>query len=100
MAGERESRRDLGERLFEARKSLQDAALRGEDESVLRQLAQAVGNVESEIALAEARQFAGIVAILEPEQKSKLEELYAAAESHREERRERFQTKQEESPAQ
>jgi Spy/CpxP family protein refolding chaperone len=90
MESERESHRDLFERLFEARKSLQEAVLRGEDESVLAQLAQAVGNVETEAALAQARHLASIVAILEPEQKSKLEELYAQAESRREERQERF----------
>ena len=90
MAGERESHRDVRERLFEARKLLREAALRGEDESVLSQFAQAVGSVESEVALAEARRFAGLVAILEPEQKSKLEELYAEMESRQEEREERF----------
>ena len=64
--------------------------IRGEDESVLSQLAQAVGSGESEVALTEARRFAGVVAILEPEQRSKLEGLYAEMESHREEHQERF----------
>ena len=90
MVSERDAHRDLYERLFEARKNLQEAVLRGEEESVLAQLAQAVGRVETEAALAQARHFASIVAILEPEQKSALEELYAQAESRREERHERF----------
>lgn len=90
MIAERESHQDLRERLVEARKQLHEAALRGEPESVLNQLAQAVGNVETEAVFAQARQFASIVAILEPEQKSKLEELYAEAESRREERQENF----------
>ena len=95
MESERESHRDLYERLFEARKNLQEGVLRGEDESVLAQLAQAVGNVETEAALAQARHFASIVAILEPEQKAKLEELRTEAESRREERQERFRQERE-----
>ena len=91
MAAERESHQDIRGRLFEARKLLREAALRGEDESILSQLAQTVGTIESEMALAEAKQFATIVALLEPEQKAKLEELHAQMESRREERRERFQ---------
>jgi len=100
MVSERESHRDLYERLFEARKNLQEAALRGEDESVLAQLAQSVGSVETEAALAQARHFASIVAILEPEQKAKLEELHAEAESRREERQERFREERRQREAQ
>ena len=100
MSSERESHRDVRERLFEARKLLHEAALRGEDESVLSPLAQAVGSVESEAALDQARQFAGIVAILEPEQLSKLEELYAEMESRREEREERFRERRQEHQTQ
>ena len=90
MVNERESHRDLFERLSEARKSLQDAVLRGEDESVLAQLAQTVGGMESEAALAQARQFANVIAILEPEQLAKLKDLVAQAESRAQERQERF----------
>jgi len=99
-SSERELHRDVRERLFEARKLLHEAALRGEDDSVLSQLAQAVGSAEIEAALTQARQFAGIVAILEPEQRSKLEGLYTEMESRREEREERFRERRREGELQ
>jgi Spy/CpxP family protein refolding chaperone len=94
MMSERESNRDLFQRLAEARKNLQDAVLRGEDETVIAEFAQAVGSVETEAALAQAQHFSSIIAILEPEQLAKLKDLVSEAESRRQERQERFQERQ------
>ena len=90
LDGQREATMDVHQRLFEVRKSLHDAAIRGDDESILRGLADEVGKIEGEAALAQAKQLSGVIAILEPEQKSKLEELRAEAESRRDDRRQRF----------
>ncbi len=82
--------REVHENLFAAKKSLHEAVLRGDDESILRELAEAVGDAEGEVAFVRAQQFARIVTILDDEQKLKMQQLYEEAESRREGRKERF----------
>jgi Spy/CpxP family protein refolding chaperone len=82
--------REIHQNLFAAKKSLHEAVLRGDDESILRDLAEAVGDAEGDVAFVRAQQFAGIVAILDDEQKLKMQQFLEEAESRREGRKERF----------
>ena len=89
MEGHRELFKDAHEQLFAAKNTLQEASLRGEDESLLQQYAEAVGNAEAHTALLMARQFAAVVKVLDSDQRAKLEELHAKAQIRHEEFKER-----------
>ena len=74
---------------------LQEASLRGEDETILQQYAGVVGKAEAHAALLKARQHAAVVKVLDSDQRARLEELHAAAQQRREQfREERLRRKQ------
>jgi hypothetical protein len=89
MEGHRELFKDAHEQLFAAKNALQEASLRGEDESMLQQYAEAVGKAEAHVALLNARQFVAVVKLLDSDQRAKLEELHAKAQTRHEEFKER-----------
>ena len=88
MEGHRELFKDAHEQLLAAKRALQEASLRGEDESLLQQYAEAVGKAEAHSALLRARQFAAVIKLLDSDQRAKLEELHAEAEQRHEEYKE------------
>ena len=94
MQGQRESFKDAHEQLYTAKNLLQEASLRGEDETILQQYAEAVRKAEAHGALLKARQHAAAVKVLDSDQRARLEELHAeeAEQRHEEfkERREQF----------
>ena len=102
MQGHFELFKDAHEQLYTAKNLLQEASLRGEDEAMLRQTAEAVGKAEARAAFLKARQLSAVVKVLDSDQRAKLEQLHAEAEQHHEEfkenreqfREERLQRKQ------
>ena len=96
MQGQFESFKDAQDQLFAAKNALQEASLRGEDESLLQQYAEAVGKAEARSALFRARQFAAVVKLLDSDQRARLEELHAEAEQRHEEFKERREQSHEE----
>ena len=96
MQGQLESFKDAHEQLYTAKNLLQEASLRGEDETILRQYAEAVGKAEARAALLKARQHAAAVKVLDSDQRARLEELHAKAQAHREEFKERREERHEE----
>lgn len=96
MQGQRKSFKDANEQLLTAKNLLQEASLRGEDETILQQYAEAVGKAEAHAALLKARQHAAAVKVLDSDQRARLEELHAEAEQRHEQfREERLRRKQE-----
>ena len=77
MQGQRESFKDAHEQLYTAKNLLQEASLKGEDETILQQYAEAVGKAEAHAALLKARQHAAAVKVLDSDQRARLEELHA-----------------------
>ena len=95
MQGQLESFKDAHQQLYTAKNLLQEASLRGEDETILQQYAEAVGKAEAHAALLKARQHAAVVKVLDSDQRARLEELHAAAQQRREQfREERLRRKQ------
>ncbi len=95
MQGQVESFKDAHQQLYTAKNLLQEASLRGEDETILQQYADAVGKAEAHAALLKARQHAAAVKVLDSDQRARLEELHAEAEQRHEQfREERLRRKQ------
>jgi len=95
MQGQHESFKDAHQQLYTAKNLLQEASLRGEDETILQQYAEAVGKAEAHAALLKARQHAAAVKVLDSDQRARLEELHAEAEQRHEQfREERLRRKQ------
>ena len=94
MQGQVESFKDAHQQLYTAKNLLQEASLRGEDETILQQYAEAVGKAEAHAALLKARQHAAAVKVLDSDQRARLEELHAEEAEQRyeefKERREQF----------
>ncbi len=96
MQGQHESFKDAHQQLYTAKNLLQEASLRGEDETILQQYSEAVGKAEAHAALLKARQHAAVVKVLDSDQRARLEELHAKAQQRREQfREERLRRKQE-----
>ena len=96
IQGQHESLKDAHQQLYTAKNLLQEASLRGEDDTTLQQYAEAVGKAEAHAALLKARQHAAAVKVLDSDQRARLEELHAEAEQRREEFKERREQYREE----
>ena len=96
MEGQRELAKETHEQLFTAKNLLREASLRGEDESILQQYADAVGKAEAQAALLNARRLSAVVKVLDSDQRSRLEELHAEAGQRQKEFKERHEQFREE----
>ncbi len=96
IQGQHESLKDAHQQLYTAKNLLQEASLRGEDESILQQYADAVGKAEAQAALLNARRLAAVVKVLDSDQRSRLEELHAEAGQRQKEFKERHEQFREE----
>jgi Spy/CpxP family protein refolding chaperone len=82
--------KELRQKTFQARRSLHQATFGGEEEMVLRQLAEGLALAEGDLAVAEAGLHREVMSILTPEQVQKLEKLRAERDARLKERMERI----------
>ena len=89
-----ESRKALGEQHQQAKAALMAAAEAGESDSKLQFLADALGKLQAQQALARAQEHKAFLTLLTPEQKTKLDELKAKREAKMQERKDKWLEKQ------
>lgn len=90
--GDKAARHALHGKIAEAHKNLMTAAESGANEAELSALAQTLGGLHAEKALAAAKAHKAFIAILTPEQKQKLADVKAKREAHKKSRDARQQS--------
>ena len=93
-----ESHKALGEQHKQAKEALMAAAEAGESDSKLQTLADALGKLQAQQALARAQEHKALLSLLTPEQKTKLGELKAMHQAKMQEHKGKWLEKQADKP--